>query len=100
MSAAQQNNIEALAEYKAAGVDLSFSNAVGQTPLHVTVLWGNVEATTFLIENGVDVNKQNGPEIGRRTPLHSLVLSNKPVEGRAECAKLLLDAGADMMVAD
>jgi len=93
LSAAQKNDVGALATQIASGIDPSFSNSVGQTALHVAVLWGNVEATAFLIENGADVNKRN--ELGASTPLHTLAQSPKPVEGRLQCAALLLSAGAD-----
>ena len=43
----------------AQGTDPSFANSVGQTALHVAVLWGNVDAAQFLVDAGADVNKRN-----------------------------------------
>ena len=42
------------------------------------------------------MNKRNGFSGG--TPLHMAVFSGEPVEGRLECAKQLLEAGADLSI--
>ena len=65
LAAAQQNNVAALQEQIDAGTDPCFGNPVGQTALHVAVLWGNVDAAQ--VSNRVNVPKFPTPAL----PTHS-----------------------------
>lgn len=98
LSAAQKNNVQRLADLIAGGMDPNWGNSVGQTALHVAVLWGNADAADLLISRGANVNKPN--ELTRGTPLHILCSSSKELGGRLRCAGLLLDAGADVHKTD
>jgi uncharacterized protein len=61
-------------------------NALGDTPLHVVVSWGDARSAKALINAGADVNSKG--EFGN-TPLHQAVLF-----GDAEMVKLLIGHGA------
>lgn len=77
------------------GVSASHSNVINQSALHIACLWGNVEATKALLEEGASVSMQN--TISGATPLHSCIQSSKePNLNRLECAKLLIEYGADV----
>ncbi|GFH62106.1 hypothetical protein CTEN210_18582 [Chaetoceros tenuissimus] len=77
------------------GVSASHSNVINQSALHIACLWGNVEATKALLEEGASVSIQN--TISGATPLHSCIQSSKePNLNRLECAKLLIEYGADV----
>ena len=77
------------------GVSASHSNVINQSALHIACLWGNVEATKALLEEGASVSMQN--TISGATPLHSCIQSSKePKLNRLECAKLLIEYGADV----
>ena len=80
-----------------AGASASHANGVGQTALHIAALWGNVEACTVLVKNGANLNAQNTMSGG--TPLHMAAGSKKDnVAGRLKCAKLIVEAGADVTI--
>jgi ankyrin repeat protein len=56
-------------------------------------------AVNALVFNGANLNSQN--QVTGATPLHSCVQSNKkPAMKRFECAKLLIEAGADIYKCD
>jgi len=57
------------------------------TPLHVTITWGDTESAALLLDGGADVNAKG--EYGF-TPLHRAISANKPA-----LIKLLLECGAD-----
>jgi hypothetical protein len=100
LSYAQQNKpdeiLRLIAETE--GLDPSAGNSVGQTALHVACLWGNTAAAACLIANNASVHKVNSLSGG--SPLHITCSSPKALEGRLECARLLLEAGADPLLAD
>jgi ankyrin repeat protein len=99
LSYAQQNKPDEISALLAAsGIDPSDGNSVGQTALHVACLWGNHEAATALIGHGADVNRTNSLTGG--APLHITCTSPKALEGRVRCAALLLESGADPLLAD
>ena len=58
------------------------------TPLHLAVDEGHLEAASLLIEKGADINVAN---YRKETPLH--IAAN---EGRADLTRLLLDSGSDI----
>ena len=94
---AQRNNGDAIRQLIAAGADPSFANQLGQTPLHVAALWGNLHALNILIEQGANLNARNYRGM---TPLHVLAGSDKPRLGRTGCAIRLIQAGADASAID
>ena len=98
LSATQQNNAAKVQALIDSGIPVSFANSVGQTALHIAALWGNAEACATLLENGAALNARN--ELSGATPLHMAVTSNKDIDRRMACAKLIIDAGADLTVKD
>lgn len=94
LSAAQKNDVMAIQTYvQQEGISPSFANSLGQTPLHIAAMWGNAETVDFLIKVGANVHAVN--QLSHATPLHVAASSNKDIERRAQCAALLLQAGAD-----
>ena len=97
---AQKNRPEEIRRLVAAGVDVNFANpgdriqarlmnaqltlrccvAVGQTALHVAMLWGHYEACVALLEANADLNQTN--IITGGTPLHMAAGSPKNPAGR------------------
>ncbi len=65
-------------------------NALGDTPLHVTAAWGDLQGTQLLLDAGADVNARG--EDGD-TPLYSALLGNNPA-----VLELLLKRGADRAI--
>lgn len=101
LSAAQKNNTIAIHRFVRDGVDPNHANYVGQSSLHIASLWGNVEALRALLsyDKQIKLNGQN--TIMGSTPLHSSVQSaKKPSLNRVECARLLIEAGADVYIKD
>ncbi|MHB8624412.1 MAG: ankyrin repeat domain-containing protein [Sulfuricaulis sp.] len=66
--------------------DVNQRGIFGDTPLHVTAVWGDAQAAKVLIEAGADVGAK-----GERqdTPLHHAV-----AQGHPEVVKLLVENGA------
>ncbi len=64
----------------------------GNTPLKVSVVWGDVAATNLLIKAGADVNAKNEDGF---TALHHAAVRNSE-----QLVQLLLDAGADPTIAN
>lgn len=98
LSKAQQNDGPGIQALLDGGADPSMGNSVGQTALHVAVLWGNADACRVLIDGGAALDATNSLTGG--TPMHVLVASPKAVEGRLECLQQLLSAGADVTIQD
>lgn len=76
------------------GASIDAKNADNQTPLHVACLDQSIETTELLISRGANVNAlyRDG-----RTALHAAIVK----ESRFwDCARLLLDAKADVNKAD
>jgi hypothetical protein len=97
LSAAQRDDCAALKALTSDGVDPSWRNPVGQTALHIAVMWGNFKACEFLCGVGADPNARNDPMMGQGTPLHCLAQSSRgSVFGRLQCAQKLVETGADI----
>jgi ankyrin repeat protein len=65
-------------------------NCVGETPLHVAAVWGDVDAIELLMGAGADVNARG--EFGH-TPLHEASAQNK-----LEAVRVLMAWGADLVI--
>ena len=98
LSAAQQNDAEQVRALVESGISATFANTVGQTALHIAALWGNAEACAALLRHGADLNAQNA--LSGATPLHMAASSNKDLSRRVECARLIVEAGADLTIVD
>jgi len=82
------------------GVPVTHSNGIGQTSLHVAVLWGHIDLVRFLIRAGADVNAAN--QLTGATPLHTALQSHKiDPEKQAFLVHLLMNDGkADPLLED
>jgi len=99
LSASQKNDVDAVKQYvERDGVSPSYANSLGQTPLHIAAMWGNVATVDYLVKAGADVGAVN--QLSNATPLHVAASSNKDHQGRLNCARLLLAAGADPRAPD
>lgn len=103
LSASQKNNAVEVQRLIDEGIPPSHSNVVGQTSLHISALWGTVEAMEVLIAAGADVNARN--QIAGMTPLHCAIRGTfqsfrETHQRRLECVRLLLGAGADAALED
>ena len=96
MSAAQRDDTPALAQLIKAGAPVQYRNKMGQTPLHIAAMWGRTMAVTQLIAAGANINAQNDPQLGESTPLHMSANGRGEAAKRAEAAKKLVGAGADL----
>jgi ankyrin repeat protein len=90
-AAAEQNNVELLEPlFVADGASaVNAFDYISRTPLIRAVRAGNMEAASFLLEHGADVNAHDEARSGD-TALHDAASS-----GTYEMVKLLMDAGAD-----
>jgi ankyrin repeat protein len=94
--AARSGRIDAMAFLIAHGADIDAEPYNG-TALHWAVAQRQVEAATWLIDHGADINRQAAFGGTRGvTPLHVAAAW----DGRPDCAKLLLDRGADRSLKD
>ena len=100
--AAQRNDVPAIQRFISEGVDINYGSSVGQTPLHIAAMWGNLNALNALIAAGCDINRHNRIVETDRcggTPLHVAANSKKaPLWDRYCCAARLIDAGANARI--
>eukprot|EP00548_Thalassiothrix_antarctica_P002940 CAMPEP_0194142488 /NCGR_PEP_ID=MMETSP0152-20130528/11729_1 /TAXON_ID=1049557 /ORGANISM="Thalassiothrix antarctica, Strain L6-D1" /LENGTH=196 /DNA_ID=CAMNT_0038841445 /DNA_START=111 /DNA_END=701 /DNA_ORIENTATION=+ len=81
------------------GVPPSYGNGIGQTALHVAVLWGHMDCVDMLLQLGANVNAANS--MMGMTPLHTVLGSTKlSYEVKEQIVLILLDAGADTGMED
>jgi ankyrin repeat protein len=71
--------------------DVNSRGNLGNMPLHVAAVWGDVRAMKCLLDHGADVNVVG--EFGE-TPLHIAVQMRHPDEVATEVVEMLLDHGA------
>jgi ankyrin repeat protein len=81
--------------------DINAQTQKGNTPLHLALLFGNIDVAELLLGHGVDVNARNNAD---STPLH-LALCKKMGEFESPCPSLkvvclLLEHGADVEAKD
>jgi len=96
MGAAQRDDTPALTRVLESGVPVGYKNQMGQTALHIASMWGRIMSIKLLIVAGADVNATNSEMIGCGTPLHMAAQGRGEAPKRAEAAKLLVEAGADL----
>ncbi len=88
LDATVANDITKVKKLVKRGNSVNVKNAIGQTPLIVAAEKGNLEIATFLIDNGADINAQDGTL--QEGPIHlALRGDNKRM------LQLLLSKGAD-----
>jgi len=98
MGASQRDDTPALLQLLRKGISPNFANAMGQTPLHIASMWGRVMSVEILIAAGANLNAKNSPMVGCGTPAHMAARGRGDVALRAEAAKKLKEAGADLSV--
>lgn len=76
----------------------SYANSLGQTPLHIAAMWGNAVVAEYLVAKGANVHAIN--HLSSATPLHVAASSSKDLDGRMQCARILLAAGANPNATD
>ena len=94
LSATAKNDLDAVKMYiEEQQVPVTHSNGIGQTALHVAVLWGHVALVEYLLSKGADVNAAN--DIAGTTPLHTALHSHKlSPDQQVQLVDILLAAGA------
>ena len=75
--------------------DVNARGNLGNTPLHVAAVWGDVRAIECLLGHGADVNAVG--EFGE-TPLHVAVQIRHPEETATQVVKMLLGYGASTTI--
>ena len=100
--AVQRNDVPTIQRYISEGVDINYESSVGQTPLHIAAMWGNLNALNALIAAGCDINRHNRIVETDRcggTPLHIAANSKKALlTDRYRCAERLIEAGANARI--
>eukprot|EP00644_Phytophthora_capsici_P013486 jgi/Phyca11/115986/e_gw1.29.197.1 len=84
-TAASDGDLESVKAFLASGGDANAKDENGYTPLQAAVSYNHMELVVFLLAVGADVKLGDND---MDTPLHRCE--------SAECAKLLLDHGADL----
>merc|ERR1712070_49348 len=96
ISAAQRDDTPALKKHLEAGVSVNTCNPMGQTALHIASMWGRTMSCQILIAAGANINQKNSEMLGCGTPLHMTAMGRGEPAKRAEAAKILVAAGADL----
>ncbi len=87
LKAAKDGDLNRVKELVKQGVDISFKDIFGYTPLLVAAIWGHKEIVELLIANGANINLYS--KEGSRTALHLAAEGDSK-----DLVKLLIDKGA------
>jgi ankyrin repeat protein len=87
--AIEQKNVEIVKLLVEGGADINRCTYNVDPPIHLSVRYGSIDTTVFLLEKGVDVNQKN--LFNGRTPLHEAAFRNNLL-----AADLLIHSGADV----
>lgn len=101
LSAAAKNKLDKVRDLiENQGVPPSHGNGIGQTALHLAVLWGHVDVVRYLIQAGANVDATNS--LTGASPLHVALQSHKLTPSQSvELVQILLDTGgADPVLED
>eukprot|EP01063_Lacrimia_lanifica_P021726 TRINITY_DN2925_c0_g1_i10.p1 TRINITY_DN2925_c0_g1~~TRINITY_DN2925_c0_g1_i10.p1 ORF type:complete len:252 (+),score=14.26 TRINITY_DN2925_c0_g1_i10:915-1670(+) len=88
LGAAEEGDVEALAELIKKGADVNCADSNGCTPSHLAAKYGHAEALAMLIKAGADVNRADSEG---HTPCHQAAQ-----RGHAEALAVLIESGADV----
>jgi hypothetical protein len=87
--AAEEGNLEKVAQLLRDGHQPNFFDELGKTPLHYAAEHGHLDVIRLLLASGADVNAHDESVIG------NTVLREVASNCSFEVAKILVDAGAD-----
>jgi ankyrin repeat protein len=87
--AAQDGDVERVAQLLKDGYQTNFCDELGKTPLHYAVERVHLDVIRILLASGADINAHDERVIGN-TPLRDVAANCS-----FEVAKMLIDAGAD-----
>ena len=93
VQAVMDEDMDKLQKLIAEGAPIDEKDDEGYTALHYAAMWGDLEATKWLIENGADVNTTDA---WGSTPLMNAVYN----EAGVETVELLLENGANKTLKD
>jgi ankyrin repeat protein len=105
LAATYGNDADTVRQLVAAGIDVNGADATGTTPLMTAAANGNLGAVKLLLAQGARVNAISGPpseqvKNGTIALGHFTALGLASTFGPMEVIKALVDAGADVNVAD
>ena len=86
------NDLEALKQALADGMDVNLQNQYGWTPLHMSIRRDRRDMVAYLLEQGADIDRVDG--VGW-TPLMEAVMDDMP-----ELCAFLIEKGADVTIAN
>ncbi len=92
--AVSDGDIETVQKLIAAKVDVNFKDSDGDTPAMIACMYGNAKSLKLLIDAKADLNLRENH--GFTALMKACTLDSE--EKALECAKLIIDAGADLTV--
>ena len=94
-AACRDSVVEIKAILESGHVSVDKVNRAGMTALHAACFHGRANAVVLLLEHGADINAQSRIYCKNATPLHLAI-----ARGHKQIARVLVDAGADVTLAD
>lgn len=88
-------NVDLYKQLRLNNSSINTADSLGRPPLHWAVIKGNTSALVALLAHGASPNTFDKE---RMTPLHDVCQA--PQTSQADCARLLIDAGADINARD
>ena len=97
INAIESNNPKKVEEIlKKNSLNINQLNSNGLSPLHISVIKGNIKIINLLIKNGAKINMLSSKN--KQTPLHIAYLNNS--KNSKNIIKLLINNGADVNILD